>query len=733
MDDDTKPAATDEPTSPEAKRAKRESEATPAMKLQKKRAIALWDVICKKLKEEAKAELEIKVKEDLEDWRVPPIFHALAMGVNESPAKIAATRVSGTKDGKVGHTDPPIPIPHALFIEGKNKIFPETHQLSAERVEVGTAVKCSHAQWVNGKIIISAKPIKGGTAVKEDIVYKLSMYENNDSAFFSSVKNNGVRQANKNLWDSGLIESWEFSPKHTRNVAALVNEKATMVGEDVEVTNLNEDSTFGMKPLESQALLTRSLSRGVLSDCFRSSGRASELAIVGSPGTGKSWTLLYALQQALLYEGACVVFLQQKKNMAYLCCRKDHRIYVWVASGGQSLADSILFASKEVLMLLDPAEVGAKYHEGNRMLIFAASNNAKHFASAILKDNAEALRYLSPWSKEELTVGLPWMAQDVNLELAFTRAKDVGMLPRYLLGDIAYKGRNRQLNIAVKAIAEDPKKVREALLCGGEDKLGNTIPGTIIAIYSGVQEPTDEVQDVRPREYEYDGPFGVVYTKRILGILSDRVMNDIVTRSREITLSFWGVSGSGMRSDMGHVVENLFWTNLSHSDPGRLTMKQWTLTSGSEAGTEGTFLLSSVPNHLDNQDFDKIIFVVDGNDTIARMKENCPLIDFAGPGRKVYQVTISGKHDFPPRIIKDLLLQLDLLKESSEGILKENPNEQASLEFYWVVPHGRESDWKKIVPKTVRDKVLKRCLAQKVTQYVLVMEAAEPFVPGVQN
>jgi hypothetical protein len=201
----------------------------------------------------------------------------------------------------------------------------------------------------------------------------------------------------------------------TAHIANLVNEPADMVGENVEVTAIS--SSFGMRPLNSRSLITRSLSRGVVSDCFHLSKAGSVYAIVGSFGTGKSWTLEYALQQALLYDGDGVVFFLHKEAEAMLCIN--------------------LFKIEDVSVLLDPKESklgGASYIKGRAMLVFAASNNGAHFSSDIFKTTGDAERHLSPYWKEELCVALPKMGcNDVNK--ALDQAKDVGMLPRYLVDD----------------------------------------------------------------------------------------------------------------------------------------------------------------------------------------------------------------------------------------------------------------------------------------------------------
>jgi hypothetical protein len=160
---------------------------------------------------------------------------------------------------------------------------------------------------------------------------------------------------------------------------------------------------------------------------------------------------------------------------------------------------SVLFESEEVL-LLDPAEAitteGVKYAQGKQMLIFAASNNESHFGNGIFKANAKALPYLSPcWSEEELTTGLPKMKQDINLELALKRAKDDGMLPCYLLDEKAYNGRNELLNAALKKLSENPITKLKDALCYVREYIFLTIlaiPGTLITVYSGVQEPDDK-------------------------------------------------------------------------------------------------------------------------------------------------------------------------------------------------------------------------------------------------
>jgi hypothetical protein len=100
------------------------------------------------------------------------------------------------------------------------------------------------------------------------------------------------------------------------------------------------------------------LSRGVVADCFNKSKRGSIYALVGSPGIGKSWNLIYALQQALLYQNACVILWFQKAGEAITCIRRKNEIFVWyvIKQIFNEKCYSNLFQNSNVIVLLDPRE-----------------------------------------------------------------------------------------------------------------------------------------------------------------------------------------------------------------------------------------------------------------------------------------------------------------------------------------------------------------------------------------
>ena len=178
---------------------------------------------------------------------------------------------------------------------------------------------------------LSAAQVGSGSAVSRESSKFTPVMKNYESVFFSE---NG--KAIPEVNDTGLSSgdpTWHFDKSKTTEAVELVNATGKMLGEDVEATDI--PSSFSLRPLDGRKLLTRRLSRGVVADCFELSKSGSELAIVGSPGIGKSWTLVYALQQALLYDGACVAFFQPKVGIASLYIRKSNTIYAWTS--GQPL------------------------------------------------------------------------------------------------------------------------------------------------------------------------------------------------------------------------------------------------------------------------------------------------------------------------------------------------------------------------------------------------------------
>jgi hypothetical protein len=203
---------------------------------------------------------------------------------------------------------------------------------------------------------------------------------------------------------------WKFNLKYTKAITSLVNTPATMAGEDIEVTELLVP--FPLDETSGRNLITRRLSRGVTANCFLKSECSDNYTIIGSPGTGKSWTLIYALQQALLYDNACVILCFQKEGSAIVCIRRKNTINVWYRYD-EAPNYSALFDNHNVLLLLDANESKRKFSNGRRMVVMAAPNEAWHFGS-MGKVTPDFERFLSPYFDTELEIALPYMIeQDV--------------------------------------------------------------------------------------------------------------------------------------------------------------------------------------------------------------------------------------------------------------------------------------------------------------------------------
>ncbi len=183
-------------------------------------------------------------------------------------------------------------------------------------------------------------------------------------------------------------------------------------------------------------------------------------AITGSPGIGKSWTLFYALQQALLYDGARVLFFFQKQNSASLYLRKNNKMYAWTVLTTQTFAGGALFRRSDDLVLLDPREAkegGAKFDIVEQKLLFAASNNEAHFTNSAEKEYGSIFFYLGPPLDRELDVMLGVISPSLTSDVIKTRKEDVGNLIRYISNEKRYEVR---VKATEKAVADCQDNIR---------------------------------------------------------------------------------------------------------------------------------------------------------------------------------------------------------------------------------------------------------------------------------
>ncbi len=329
--------------------------------------------------------------------------------------------------------------------------------------------------------------------------------------------------------DVGVNAPWEFSRKQTTFAVDLVNAEAVMLGSDIESTNLTSMPAKVNPKDKLYDLLTRPESRGVVSDVFHrfaaeADDGGSVAAMTGSPGIGKSWTLLYALQQALLYDGATVLFFFQKDVIAVMYQRRNNVIYAWKKK--VEFADSILFQRPDVLVLLDPREAkqgGALFALGQMKLLYAASNNEAHFKSAAEKNNGRMRAFLGPPLDREMQGILKRLDPQLTQDVIDERQKNVGNLIRYILDAQKYKERIYITNETVRLCAKDPEKLEDALLAEGMSNGEDTIPGTLFQLLPKRPNP--------PTEMGYDGQ-NVNYREWVVQAASDNVRKAVLTVGR---------------------------------------------------------------------------------------------------------------------------------------------------------------------------------------------------------
>jgi hypothetical protein len=376
-------------------------ESSDLINFQKSRAIAQWDQAF--AREDFEKSVYDEVLSHLKNGIVPPIYHALS----REPAK-------------------------RLFLP-KTFITPDdpesgSIELSSDKVFSGI---CASKASIDKKVWDDKK------------LSYLNVFFKKDGSGFVNVIDGNSNPVN-------LV----FNKKVTELVTALVNAPARMVGHDLEVTELEQD--FPIDRLSGKNLITRSLSRGVVGDCFEHSVRHSTYSIVGTPGIGKSWNLIYALQQSLLYENACIALCFQKCGTSWVCIRKNHHIYVWTSKSEYFRSECVggLLWKENVVVLLDPGESadgGASFcYSGKLRVIFAASFN-RHHSRSIHKVTGRHARFLNPYTMDELKIALKYMSNtgvmytDDEIAPMLERAKEVGCMPRYVLSSDASESPKKQV------------------------------------------------------------------------------------------------------------------------------------------------------------------------------------------------------------------------------------------------------------------------------------------------
>jgi hypothetical protein len=450
------------------------------------------------------------------------------------------------------------------------------------------------------------------------------------------------------------------------------------------------------------------------------------VAITGMPGIGKSWTLLYALQQALLYDGANVLFFFQKSDDVFLYLRRNNKIYAW-NSTPKSNANSDLFKRLDVLVLLDPKEAkqgGADFALGKMKLLYAASNNDSHFTDAAGKNNADLLGFLGPPLDNELPVIVKRLDKSLTDNVIAERQANVGNLIRYILTEKSCKSRKDAIDLAVKSCIRDPNTLEDALDVNGMSNAQKTISGTLFKVLPKRPVDLDTIG--------YDGQ-GIKYRGRVVEAANSKVRGEILKAKRTTIISYLGKTSNAEFSKMGDKAEEMFIKDLTN--PDGMVVKTFLQARRNRRGEERTLVVENSMDVQREKNLSAICAeVLVHRNVVAKAAKNTALIDAAGPGLKVYQVTISPGHTMSLEAMESLSRYLGYILDD-----KVVQSEVEKLEFYWVVPIGIASQWQNKAPRkynilekdseeiSARKTLVNEVLATHVDQYVLPMTYEPPI------
>lgn len=206
-------------------------------------------------------------------------------------------------------------------------------------------------------------------------------------------------------------------------------------------------------------------------------------------------------------------------------------------------------------------------------------------------------------------------------------------------------------------------------------------------------------------------------------------------------MSYWGIIGPADFVKMGDKVEQLF---LADFQSKTLCMKKKRLekaTAPGEVLQVGTLAKKRDRTTTDKSEYETIYndlkqIFVGSLQEIVLLPKGFPLIDAAGPGRRVYRITVGADDSTMSfeNMVK-LLIAADLLCEvvntAGETVLARATSEDP-LELYWVVPPARDIAWSQKAPKNyliggikkkerTRRKVVIDCMKDYVVQYALEM------------
>jgi hypothetical protein len=346
-----------------------------------------------------------------------------------------------------------------------------------------------------------------------------------------------------------------------------------------------------------------------------------------------------------------------------------------------------------------------------------------HFASDILKRNAAALHFLGPLDDDELRAAVPLLLPAgavFDWCAVLDWARKIGNLPRYLLKQELVELRVLSIATAVKEMT--PARVTSILLYSrgiGDGSIN--VEGTLFELSAARALDTSG----EPVPFGYDGEAGVDYTTPSLKLMNDYVFQELAGAERANILSYWAVKDPADRSKMGATVENLVWGDLK----GRCLFRTWNLSSQTRISSPDLKLVSKKRTGCTIADLKNVF--ASGNE-LVRMAPRTPLIDFAGPGRRVYQATVSADHSMSLSGLQDVLKAAGYMEDKAGACVMVQNVSLPKLDYFWVVPEEIFSKWMdRDRPKTVNDEQVRLTLTTYVNQFVLSVDTKRPNANGI--
>jgi hypothetical protein len=399
--------------------------------------------------------------------------------------------------------------------------------------------------------------------------------------------------------------------------------------------------------------------------------------------------------------------------------RRNNKLYAW-ASTSREDADSVLFGCADVLVLLDPRDAGqgrAGFTLGEMKLLYAASNNENHISSSAAKNNGGMQSFLGPPIDRELHVILARLGPRLEQTVIEERKKHVGNLIRFLLDETDYIDQLKTANEHLITCSLDPEVLLRAVQAKGMSDGQLTIPGTIFQLL-----PT------RPVELGLIGYEGqnIHYRKPAVMAANKDVRNAILKAGRYVTLSYWGIVSGAEYTRMGAEAKKLFIDDLIN--PDGMVMQRYLRTSNWK---ESELLVESGMLAKKDATIDDIFAaVLSQPNVVANYAEDNLQIDAAGPGRKLYHVTVTDGPSMSFKAMENLCKKAGFIDEAG-NIAPESAGDK--LEFYWVAPERLGFSWKEkpsyLSAKDEDDdckELVNKCLEIHVNQYVLPMTNVPP-------